>query len=234
MKKLYKPLPFSHQINLYLLLRLITFLYLLCFYFIFESLLFHSSDSTHKEKPLKTRVLGLPKGYKYKEWLNSELNIEEPFIDYFKFADTFNGLQSATNYHYTDLLRKLSTGQTNKLTKIASTAKKLYDSRNKLDSEFGKRYEEYWEKKNEDINLQRVMRDQNQQAVLRLNEITNNQIQHLAQMANNNETSDRVTAISESDETEEELEEDSITERVIKQTANLPSTEVGGDFCCSI
>ncbi|ORE12267.1 hypothetical protein BCV71DRAFT_191351, partial [Rhizopus microsporus] len=77
-------------------------------------------------------------------------------------------------------------------------------SRNKLDSEFGKRYEEYWEMKNEDINLQRAMRAQNQQTV---------------------EISDRMTAISESDETEEESEEDSITERVIKQTANLPSTE---------
>ncbi|CAO3678995.1 unnamed protein product [Rhizopus microsporus] len=71
------------------------------------------------------------------------------------------------------------------------------------------------------------MRAQNQQTVLRLNEITNKQIQHLAQMANNSEISDRMTAISESDETEEESEEDSITERVIKQTANLPSTEVG-------
>ncbi|GAA5804983.1 hypothetical protein HPULCUR_010493 [Helicostylum pulchrum] len=63
------------------------------------------------------------------------------------------------------------------------------------------------------------MRVQNQQVVLRLNEITNNQIQHLAQMANNNETSDRVTAISESDETEEELEEDSITERLAETSA---------------
>lgn len=80
-----------------------------------------------KGKPLKTRVLGLSKGYKYKEWLNSELNVDEPFINYFKFADTFDGSQSATNYHYTDLLKKLSTGQSNKLTKIASTAKRLYD-----------------------------------------------------------------------------------------------------------
>lgn len=44
-------------------------------------------------------------------------------------------------------------------------------------------------------------------------------------MANNSETSDRVTAISESDKTEEESEEDSVAERVIKQTVSLPSTE---------
>jgi hypothetical protein len=80
-----------------------------------------------RERQTRTRVIGLSKDYKYKDWLNSVLNTTEPIIDYFKFADTFDGAQRPTNYHYADLLKKLSTGQSNKLTKIATMAKKLYD-----------------------------------------------------------------------------------------------------------
>ncbi|KAI7887580.1 uncharacterized protein EV154DRAFT_427164 [Mucor mucedo] len=178
-----------------------------------------------KGKPLKTRVLGLPKGYKYKEWLDSQLNVDEPFIDYFKFADTFDGSESATNYHYADLLEKLSSGQSNKLTKIASIAKTLYNSR-KLNSKFGKRYEEYWKMKNEDIKLQRTMRTQNQQTVLRLKELTIKHIPHFAQMVILQSKGNNNIEVS----AEDEFTEDSITQRVMTQTTNLPSTVRVGDL----
>lgn len=83
-----------------------------------------------RNKRTRTRVVGLPKGYKYKDWLNSALNITEPTIDYFKFADTFGDSERATNYHYADLLQKLSTGQSNKLTRIATSAKKIHEVNN--------------------------------------------------------------------------------------------------------
>lgn len=41
-------------------------------------------------------------------------------------------------------------------------------------------YKQYWEKKN-DINMTRAMRTKNRQTVLRLNELTNNEIINLAE-----------------------------------------------------
>lgn len=59
--------------------------------------------------------------------LDSVLNNAKLSLDYFKFADTFKSNQSVTNCHYKDLLKTLSNGQSNKLTKIVSIAKSLFD-----------------------------------------------------------------------------------------------------------
>lgn len=83
-----------------------------------------------QNKRTRTRIVGLPKNYKYKDWLNSSLNVAEPTIEYFEFASTFDDSENCTNHHYVDLLKKLSTGQSNKLTRIATSAKKLYEVKN--------------------------------------------------------------------------------------------------------
>lgn len=61
-----------------------------------------------------------------KEYLNSSLNCEKPELNYFTFADYYNGSKDATNNHYKDLLQKLSVNQTNKLTKIIEVAQVLF------------------------------------------------------------------------------------------------------------
>ncbi|KAG1493576.1 hypothetical protein G6F46_008981 [Rhizopus delemar] len=183
-----------------------------------------------KEKQRRTRVIGLPKNYKYKDWLHSALNIAEPAIDYFKFADTFSDSESATNHHYADLLTKLSTGQSNKLTKISTTAKKLYNSRNNLETDFGKQYKQYWETR-DTLNIQKALRNENQRTIIHLNELTNKEIRNLAEKTYNiNESINEADEDYETNETEGEHEEEisdesSIAEKVISQTANLASDD---------
>lgn len=80
-----------------------------------------------QEKDTKIRITSFPKNYKFSEYLNSSLKPPNPKLDYFKFADQFNGTKKATNNHYLDLLDKLSKNQSNKLTKIASDAKNLFN-----------------------------------------------------------------------------------------------------------
>ncbi|ORE06877.1 hypothetical protein BCV72DRAFT_291160 [Rhizopus microsporus var. microsporus] len=183
-----------------------------------------------KEKQRRTRVIGLPKNYKYKDWLHSALNIAEPAIDYFKFADTFGDSESTTNHHYADLLTKLSTGQSNRLTKISTTAKKLYNSRNSLDTDFGKQYKQYWEMR-DTLNIQKALRNENQRTIIHLNELTNKEIRNLAEKTYNiNESINEADEDYETNETEGEHEEEindesSIAEKVIPQTANLASDD---------
>lgn len=80
-------------------------------------------------KERKTRVCGIKRNYKFNNYLSSSLEKETPSLDYFSFADAFQGTKRATNYHFADLLKKLSTNQSNKLTKIAQNAKRLFDVR---------------------------------------------------------------------------------------------------------
>lgn len=78
-------------------------------------------------KDTKIRIASFPKNYKFSEYLNSSLKSLNPKLDYFKFADQFNGTKRATNNHYLDLLGMLLKNQSNKLTKIASDAKNLFN-----------------------------------------------------------------------------------------------------------
>ncbi|RCH94808.1 hypothetical protein CU097_007912 [Rhizopus azygosporus] len=132
-------------------------------------------------KSTNTRARGLQKNYNYKSWLGSVLNNPEPSLDYFKFTDTFK-----------DLLQ-LSNDQSNKLTKIVSIAKALFDLRNDVKTEFREKYAMYWEQRDES-DMQRALKIQNQRTIKRLNQITNNEIVRLAEQAHNldsvsNETS---------------------------------------------
>ncbi|KAG0172700.1 hypothetical protein DFQ28_009557 [Apophysomyces sp. BC1034] len=181
-------------------------------------------------KSKNTRVYGLQKNYKYKGWLDSVLNSPKPSLDYFKFADTFKSNQSVTNCHYKDLLQTLSNGQSNKLTKIVSIAKSLFDVRNDVKSGFGEKYATYWEQRDES-DMQRTLRIQNQRTIKRLNQITNNEIAHNLDTVPN-ETAGKSGEVNESEEenwTESGAESDaeSGTEVALRQTANLASDEVG-------
>ncbi|KAG0930096.1 hypothetical protein G6F57_012031 [Rhizopus arrhizus] len=84
--------------------------------------------------------------------------------------------------------------------------------------------------------MQKSMRIQNQQTIIRLNELTNNEIINLAERAHNIDKSfNEAARCSEASETEEDLEEESSdkgdtassTDKIISQTANLASDEVG-------
>ena len=74
----------------------------------------------------KIRVRGIKKDYKFASYLDSSLNTAHPTLDYFKFADTYQGTKRATNSHYKDLLENLTKNQSNKLTKIARDAERLF------------------------------------------------------------------------------------------------------------
>jgi carbon starvation protein CstA len=77
-------------------------------------------------KPSKMRISGLPKDYKYLDYLNSSLKPPNPTLDYFVFAEKFRGSKNATNNHSSDLLDKLTNKQSNKLTRIAKKAESLF------------------------------------------------------------------------------------------------------------
>ncbi|CAO3696425.1 unnamed protein product [Rhizopus microsporus] len=112
------------------------------------------------KKHSKIRVRGVKKDYKYEGWLNSALQGPNPKLDYFTFADTFQNTKHATNSHYLDLLTLLSINQSNKLTKIAQEAQNLFDMRNDESSEFGKRYADYWDTRESNRTMRRIMQRQ--------------------------------------------------------------------------
>ncbi|KAL0088350.1 hypothetical protein F4703DRAFT_1915457 [Phycomyces blakesleeanus] len=151
--------------------------------------------------------------------------------DYFKFADAFDGSQSATNYHYSDLLRKLSTGQSNKLTKIATLANSLYDTRNNHDTVFSRSYKQYWEVRNDSDSLEKTLRKENQETIVQLNKLTNNNIRRLAKKAHiADETPESIETVGKVKDLEDSTDESDKTcdiNTVLSQTANLASDEVG-------
>lgn len=73
------------------------------------------------------RIRGIKKNYKFSNYLDSSLNTGNPALNYFSFANTYQGTRGATNNHFKDLLDNMSTNQSNKLTKIAKDAKKLFN-----------------------------------------------------------------------------------------------------------
>jgi hypothetical protein len=67
-------------------------------------------------------------GTLFSEWIHSNTVCREnPNLDYFQFADVYQGTRRATNNYFKDLLIKLSNNQSNKLTKIAQDTMKLFD-----------------------------------------------------------------------------------------------------------
>ncbi|KAI7908276.1 uncharacterized protein BX663DRAFT_547883 [Cokeromyces recurvatus] len=87
------------------------------------------------EKHTKMRISGFSKDYKFLDYLNSSLKPPNPKLDYFNFANKFYGTERATNNYYLDLLDKLSKNQSNKLMKIATNAKKLFNVFNSNEEE---------------------------------------------------------------------------------------------------
>lgn len=73
------------------------------------------------------RINGFKKNSKFWSYLNASLNRENPNLDYFHFADLYQGTRRATSNHFRDLLIKFSSKQSNKLTKIAQDSMKLFD-----------------------------------------------------------------------------------------------------------
>jgi hypothetical protein len=84
------------------------------------------SSKPPAQKEHKMRIRGIKKNYKFSNYLDSSLNTGSPALNYFSFADIYQGTR-ATNNHFKDLLDNMSTNQSNKLTKIAKDAKKLFN-----------------------------------------------------------------------------------------------------------
>ncbi|KAI8880090.1 hypothetical protein K501DRAFT_325182, partial [Backusella circina FSU 941] len=124
------------------------------------------------------RISGFKKNYKFWSYLHASLNRENPNLDYFHFADAYQGTRRATNNHFKDLLKKLSSKQSNKLTKIAQDSMKLFDSRED-NCNFGHAYQAYWERRNVD-SLRQEMERENRKTVIKLNKLSNKRIRALA------------------------------------------------------
>lgn len=78
--------------------------------------------------PQKVRILGLPSDYAYKDWVQQELQDENNPLNYFAFADKFNGNEQVTNTHYTDLLHLLSNKrQSKKLIHMVEVARAKFE-----------------------------------------------------------------------------------------------------------
>ncbi|KAG1458668.1 hypothetical protein G6F56_006342 [Rhizopus delemar] len=185
-------------------------------------------------KHSKLKIKNIPKNYKYREWLDSVLQTSNPTLDYSSFARTFRGSKNATNNHYSDLLEKLKNNQSNKLMTIVKKAKNLYSLRNKEDCEFGQKYREYWEER-DNIRYREIVQRQNRSTVIRLNRLTNYNIQQLAEKAygtneddGENETLEEVSEEGgESGELErgEDTDIEDDTRVVLRQSSDLPSNE---------
>ncbi|KAG1302543.1 hypothetical protein G6F64_010838 [Rhizopus arrhizus] len=92
----------------------------------------------------KTRINGLRKDYKFLPWVESSFKKQSPELDYFSFAELFNGAEDATNANYMDLLLTLQSKQSNKVTNIAHAAQTTFAARRSRSTEFGNKYRKYW------------------------------------------------------------------------------------------
>lgn len=90
------------------------------------------STSENRQIPLKlnfkkkTRINGLRKDYKFSSWVESSFKKQSPELDYFSFAELFNGAEDATNANYMDLLLTLQSKQSNKITNVAHAAQTTF------------------------------------------------------------------------------------------------------------
>jgi hypothetical protein len=74
------------------------------------------------------RISGLPANYAFKDWLQQALRDESDPLNYFSFANVFDGNENATNTHYSDLLNLLSNKrQSKKLIHLIEKAKSKFE-----------------------------------------------------------------------------------------------------------
>ncbi|CAO3644771.1 unnamed protein product [Cunninghamella blakesleeana] len=130
----------------------------------------------------KPRISNLPKDYKYRKWIEHSLERDSPPLNYFTFAKEFERSEQETNNHYNNLLENLSKNQSNKLIKIAFDAKTTF-KRRKSNNEFGKAYKKYWKNKNL-RETQKQISMQQQNALIKINELTCDTIVALAEEVN--------------------------------------------------
>jgi hypothetical protein len=71
------------------------------------------------------RICGIRKDYHSWDCPDLSLRYPSPNLDYFIFADKFDGTRNSTNSHYSDLFDKLSNQQSNKLMNNSNGARKL-------------------------------------------------------------------------------------------------------------
>jgi hypothetical protein len=79
-----------------------------------------------KKKKKKTRINGLMKDYKFLAWAESSFQKQQPDLNYFLFAEHFNGTEDATNANYMDLLLTLQSKQSDKVTTVAHSAETIF------------------------------------------------------------------------------------------------------------
>ncbi|KAG0959794.1 hypothetical protein G6F31_011298 [Rhizopus arrhizus] len=84
------------------------------------------------------------KDYKFLPWVESSFKKQSPELDYFSFAELFNGAEDATNANYMDLLLTLQSKQSNKVTNVAHAAQTTFAARRSRSTEFGNKYRKYW------------------------------------------------------------------------------------------
>lgn len=85
-----------------------------------------SIDTPEAQLLKKTRINGIRKDYKFLAWVESSFQKEPPELDYFSFAEHFNGTEDATNANYMDLRLTLQSKQSNKVTNVVHTAETTF------------------------------------------------------------------------------------------------------------
>lgn len=85
-----------------------------------------SIDNPEARSLKKTRINGIRKNYKFLAWVESSFQKEPPELDYFSFAEHFNGTEDATNANYMDLLLTLQSKQSNKVTNVGHDAETTF------------------------------------------------------------------------------------------------------------
>ncbi|KAL7318492.1 hypothetical protein PS15m_001730 [Mucor circinelloides] len=71
------------------------------------------STSAGQARLKKIRINGLSQDYSFLKWIEASLQILAPGLEYFSFAEQFEGTEEATNTNYKDLLLTLQSRQIN-------------------------------------------------------------------------------------------------------------------------
>lgn len=167
----------------------------------------------------KIRITGIRKDYKFLKWLEANLQKTPPEIDYFSFAEQYNGTEEATNTNYKDLLLTLQSHQSNKLTSTAYSAEMNFNSRRNRNSAFGREYAIYWEERRDQALETNIINDA-RETVASIQQLVNQDIRDRARNA-------FCGSSSESNSSDPGQNTSNNITKVLKQASELASDVVG-------
>ncbi|KAI8330396.1 hypothetical protein EDC96DRAFT_548954 [Choanephora cucurbitarum] len=140
------------------------------------------STSVGQARVKKIRINGLSKNYKFLKWVEASLQRSPPGLEYFSFAEQFEGTEEATNTNYKDLLLTLQSHQSNRLTSIAHSAETTSNTRRNKNSVFGKQYMNCWENR-KDQALEKDINNDARTTISSIQQMVNQNIREKAKNA---------------------------------------------------